>query len=109
MGSGMSPPPKYGLTHFSVISQRPAGPPDRHWNGEEWVHDDELYEALDAAALAIQAYHNGDRAWAEKWLLKALRVGKQACLTCGGRGEIGGFVNAHSGYQTDPCPDCAER
>ena len=30
-----------------------------------------------------------------------------ACKTCGGRGEVGGFVNADSGFQTDPCPDCA--
>lgn len=29
------------------------------------------------------------------------------CRTCGGRGEVGGFVNAESGYQTDPCPDCS--
>lgn len=28
------------------------------------------------------------------------------CATCGGRGEIGGFVNAEMGYQTDPCPEC---
>lgn len=29
------------------------------------------------------------------------------CSMCNGRGEIGGFINADSGYQTDPCPDCA--
>lgn len=29
------------------------------------------------------------------------------CETCGGRREVGGFVNAESGYQADPCPDCA--
>jgi hypothetical protein len=28
------------------------------------------------------------------------------CLMCNGRGEIGGFVNAESGYQTDICPAC---
>lgn len=28
------------------------------------------------------------------------------CGTCNGRREVGGFVNADSGYQTDPCPDC---
>jgi len=31
------------------------------------------------------------------------------CGTCDGRGEIGGFVNAESGHQTDPCPDCAPK
>jgi hypothetical protein len=30
-----------------------------------------------------------------------------ACPMCNGRGEIGGFVNAESGYQNDPCPECA--
>lgn len=30
------------------------------------------------------------------------------CKTCNGHGMIGGFVNAENGYQSDPCPDCAE-
>ncbi len=29
------------------------------------------------------------------------------CSACNGRGEVGGFVNTESGYQTDPCPVCA--
>jgi hypothetical protein len=29
------------------------------------------------------------------------------CTTCDGRGLIGGFVSADSGYQDDPCPDCS--
>ena|SRR5882724_650346 len=29
------------------------------------------------------------------------------CQTCGGKHIVGGFVSADSGYQTDPCPDCA--
>ena len=33
--------------------------------------------------------------------------GSPACSMCSDRGEIGGFVSAESGYQTDPCPDCA--
>lgn len=28
------------------------------------------------------------------------------CRTCGGRGEVGGFVNSENGYQTDACPEC---
>ena len=31
---------------------------------------------------------------------------EQECETCGGRGEVGGFLSIHEGYQTDPCPDC---
>lgn len=33
---------------------------------------------------------------------------EQHCDMCGGRGEIGGFVSADSGYQTDPCPACSK-
>lgn len=29
------------------------------------------------------------------------------CPTCNGRKIVGGFVNATSGYQDDPCPDCS--
>jgi alcohol dehydrogenase class IV len=29
-------------------------------------------DALDAMELAIEEYYNGDRAWAEEWLLKAM-------------------------------------
>lgn len=36
----------------------------------------------------------------------ALAPGNGACKTCDGRGEVGGFVSADSGYQTDPCPKC---
>jgi hypothetical protein len=32
----------------------------------------EVDEALDAAELAIDEYHNGNREWAEKWLLRAV-------------------------------------
>lgn len=32
--------------------------------------------ARDAAILAIDEYYNGDRAWAEKWLLAAYEAGK---------------------------------
>lgn len=34
---------------------------------------------------------------------------KPVCSACNDRGEIGGFVNAESGYQTDPCPHCTAK
>ncbi len=36
-----------------------------------------LSDALDAAELAIDEYYNGDRAWAEEWLIKALEANKE--------------------------------
>lgn len=32
---------------------------------------------------------------------------QSVCETCCGRGVVGGFVSADSGYQDDPCPDCS--
>jgi len=46
---------------------------------------------IDAAAMIVAEIERIDR----------------PCQVCAGRGEIGGFVNAESGYQTDPCPRCA--
>ena len=43
----------------------------RYWNGEKWVYPTEVLTALDAARLAIEEYYNGDREWAESWLMKA--------------------------------------
>lgn len=45
----------------------------RYWDGElvRWVYPSEVSEALDAAQLAIEEYYNGDRQWAERWLLRA--------------------------------------
>ncbi len=34
-------------------------------------------DALDAMELAIDEYYNGDRVWAEEWLLKALEANKE--------------------------------
>ena len=38
------------------------------------------------------------------------RANPKSCQTCGGRGEIGGFVGSigsgSEAYQTDSCPDC---
>lgn len=30
----------------------------------------------------------------------------RTCRTCDGHGLIGGFINAESGYDSQPCPDC---
>ncbi len=52
----------------------------RHWNTElqDWVFDDEINSALEAAQLAITEYHNGDRVWAEGWLLRAVEANQKA-------------------------------
>lgn len=52
---------------------------ERHWHSElqQWVHDDDVNMALDAAHLAILEYHNGDRAWAEQWLLRAYEANQK--------------------------------
>ncbi len=42
----------------------------------ETPRDKALSDALDAAMLAIDEYYNGDRAWAEEWLLKAMEANK---------------------------------
>ena len=53
--------------------------PERHWDGElgQWVYDSYINEALDAAQLAITEYHNGDRAWATRWLIRAHEVNQK--------------------------------
>ena len=38
--------------------------------------EDTIMDALDAARLAIDEFYNGDRAWAEAWLLKAAAANK---------------------------------
>ena len=38
----------------------------------------------------------------------ALSDTSTVCPTCNGRKIVGGFVNATSGYQDDPCPDCSD-
>ncbi|WP_057382340.1 hypothetical protein [Pseudomonas aeruginosa] len=41
-------------------------------------------------------------------LRAALAQPSPKCTTCNDSGVIGGFVGADSGYQDDPCPDCAQ-
>jgi hypothetical protein len=49
----------------------------RYWNGKQWVYPAEVSAALDAAQLAIDEYYNGDRVWAEQWLLNAMEANKE--------------------------------
>lgn len=53
---------------------------DRRWDSElqEFVYDDDVYKALYAAELAVLEYHNGNREWAERWLLRALEANEKA-------------------------------
>lgn len=53
---------------------------DRRWDSvlQQWVHDDDVNTALDAARLAIDEYYNGDRSEAERWLLKAYAANQPA-------------------------------
>ena len=39
--------------------------------------------------------------------IRSLADTSTVCTTCNGRKIVGGFVNATSGYQDNPCPDCA--
>ena len=53
--------------------------PSRRWDSElaRWVYNDDISEALHAAELAIMEYYNGDRAWAERWLLVAFEANQE--------------------------------
>jgi hypothetical protein len=44
---------------------------------DEHARQADVQDALDAAELAIREYYNGDREWAEAWLLKALAANKK--------------------------------
>ena len=48
-----------------------------HESTEVVSHKADISSALDAATLAIDEYYNGDRAWAEEWLLKAMKANKE--------------------------------
>jgi hypothetical protein len=67
-------------------------------------------EALRAAITLL----DGDRDHDNASFLRNMLLDKKdapvapTCETCGGRGEVGGFVHPDGGYQTDPCPDCGE-
>ncbi len=46
---------------------------DRYWNSQlqQWIYPQEIDDALNQALLAIDEYYNGDREWAENWLIRA--------------------------------------
>jgi hypothetical protein len=65
----LAPPPK-GREEMS----------DRYWDTElqQWVYDDDVYMALNAAQLAIcEYYNNEDRSEAARWLLKAHQANRR--------------------------------
>ena len=41
------------------------------------AHERDVADALNAVHLAIDEYYNGDREFAEAWLLKAMEANKQ--------------------------------
>ncbi len=43
---------------------------------KERAYQADVNDALDAAQVAIDEYYNGDREWAEAWLLKATTANK---------------------------------
>jgi len=67
------------ITQANMPEKSEAMSADRYWHTEmqAWVWDSEVNEALDAAQLAITEYHNGDRAWAEQWLIQALEANRK--------------------------------
>jgi hypothetical protein len=80
---------------------------------------EEMIEAADAYLLSCCVSDTG-KAQSNKYhlpssfkweelleIMLAVAPKPSACPMCNGRGEIGGFVNVESGYQNDPCPECA--
>ncbi len=55
---------------------------DRHWDSElqQWVHAEDVSKALDAALLATEEFYNGDRAWAERWLIRAYEANQKGSV-----------------------------
>lgn len=83
------------------------------------THADALGAALDTLDELPDdqpGYAMGPSNKAEWALRRILGLGSQlaeiaswpVCATCGGNGMVGGLT-PHSGYDTKPCPDCAEK
>lgn len=78
--------PAGGYTRAMLAAWGVPWPPPRGWQqalmrGETPTYreprEKRLGAALDAAELALREYHNGDRAWAERWLLAAHAATKE--------------------------------
>jgi hypothetical protein len=52
---------------------------DRRWDSElqRWVYGIEVSDALNDAQTAIEEYYNGDRDWAERWLVRAYEANQK--------------------------------
>ena len=52
---------------------------DRRWDTvlQRWVYGIEVSDALHDAQTAIFEYYNGDRAWAERWLVRAYEANQK--------------------------------
>lgn len=81
------------------------------------LNDPRLQEIFGAAIEGAMGfgYQDTNRPPAGHWLERFWKIGAaqqeanetRACETCGGRGEVGGFVGGGApGYETHPCPDC---
>ena len=76
---------------------------ERQFNMTGW-HIDESYRS--GSSYKYQEQRMAFDAW--KIARSALAQPSPKCATCNDNGVIGGFVGADSGYQDDPCPDCAQ-
>jgi hypothetical protein len=56
---------------------------DRRWDTElqRWVYGIEVSDALNDAQTAIEEYYNGDREWAERWLVRAYQANQNPALS----------------------------
>jgi hypothetical protein len=96
------------LARLSINAERAAHEPGAGWQG-----------ALIRKALSIADEHFGypERgpavdldckcSYCRYARVRGMMTAPTKCGTCNDRGEVGGFLNADSGYQTDPCPDCS--
>lgn len=95
--------PKISPQHAELIAWANGLRPDsprfhEHEEKEDSKGEIQHVDALGDMCICLDCVE--DRQWIANHAVPRL------CRTCNGRGEIGGFVGAESGYQTDPCPDC---
>jgi hypothetical protein len=75
---------------------------------------DARWRANDVREQLLGPFHNMDEFGATSLNLKrvveildAAIASASECKMCGGKGMIGGFINAENGYHSEPCPDCS--